>query len=335
MAGTQTIRRAALGALAGTLLATATADAAAVAGGRLDWTTANVYETGAPDGTNRTWMGYTTAPGVPFTNGTVAASAGATGETVTPQSPRGADRLFTFGYEVTTGGYDAATGTGDLEAKGVVTFRSAAHGFTVTLEQPRVVLHGATGQLFASGKNAGSQSSQQAGTYDRTKPVFDLDLSKARRTDESGVTVISGIVPAIHEAGYAFPGDYAKGSGPDRTPPTFGTFTLRLGAPAALPPVTQPQTTPAAAAPGTPPAQTTGTKVRRVTLQRAPFAGPGLRRVTLRSTKSRRAVATGKVRGRVLTLYRVKGHKLASLSGTYLLRIRNARKVREVRIVLP
>lgn len=328
-------RLVALTALTGTLLTAASAQAASVAGGRLDWTTANVYETGAPEGTNRTWMGYTTAPGVPFTNGTVTASAGATGATVTPQSPRGADRLYTFGYELTSGSYDAAAAAGDLEAKGVVTFQSAAHGFTVTLEQPRVVLSGATGQLFASGRNAGSQSSQQAGTYDRSKPVFDLDLSRAQRAEEGGVTVISGIVPAIHEAGYAFPGDYAKGSGPDRTPPTFGTFTLRLGAPAALPPVSEPAAPPAATSPTPATAAPASAKVRRVTLARAPFAGPGLRRVTLRSAKSRRAVATGKVRGRQLTLYRVKGHKLASLSGRYLLRIRNAKRVREVAVLLP
>lgn len=334
MAGTRTLRCATLGALAGTLLATGAADAEAVAGGRLDWTAANVYETGAPEGTNRTWMGYTTAPGVPFTNGTVTASEGATGDAVTPSSPRGADRRYTFGYPVASGSYDPASGTADVEARGTVTFQSAAHGFTVTLEAPRVVLSGATGQLFASGRNAGSQSDQRAGTYDRSKPVFDLDLSRAQRSQEGATTVISGIVPAIHEAGYAFPGDYGKGAGPDRTPHTFGTFTLRLGEAADLPPVSSPP--PAAPGQAAAPAPAAARpKVRRVTLARAPFSGPGLRRITLRSVRTRRVVATGKVRGRALTLYAVRGHRLASLSGRHLLRIRGAKRLRQVAVVLP
>ena len=85
-------------------------------------------------------------------------------------------------------------------------------------------LDGGTGQLFASGVKSGDPA-----TYDRSEPVFDLDLSDAAVTlHPDGSRTLSGIVPSIATADYVFPG-YAQGAGPERTPDTFGTMTLRLG----------------------------------------------------------------------------------------------------------
>ena len=152
--------------------------------------------------------------------------------------------------------------------------------------------------------------------------------------------------------GHAFPDSYPAGAGPDRTPNTFGGFTLRLGAGATAPVPSAPggsgggeaatpsgpgtatgTTSPAAGGTGTSSAAATR---RAVTLAKAPFAGPGLRLVELRSARSKKVVATGKVRGRLLTLTSVKrGHKLAALQGRYLLRVRGAKKLRQTSVVLP
>ena len=53
--------------------------------GGLVWTEYNVYVSGGP----RTWLGYTTTPTAPFTNGTVTPSDGTSGDTVNGASPRG------------------------------------------------------------------------------------------------------------------------------------------------------------------------------------------------------------------------------------------------------
>ena len=116
----------------------APAPAATVASGELEWTQFNVYELAAPAGTNRTWLGYVTG-GPPLANGNATASDGATGATVTPASTRGADQAYSFGFPTGTGGtYDEYTGTGTVELTGTLTFTSAAHGFTISVEDPQL-----------------------------------------------------------------------------------------------------------------------------------------------------------------------------------------------------
>ncbi|PTL58512.1 hypothetical protein C7Y72_01990 [Paraconexibacter algicola] len=240
--------------------ATATAAPAPVTGGALEWTQANVYETGAPDGTNRTWLGYTTALGPPFTNGTARPTAPATGPTVTAQSARGADATATTSFPVAAGGsWDATTGEGTLEFAGTLSFTSAAHGFTITVSNPRVVVAAGRAQLFASGSgSSGSGQSSSAGaTYDRSRPVFDLALPPV--STEGTVTTIAGAAPAIATADMVWPGgSYPAGAGPDRTPNTFGRFTVRVDTAAAAAPVAAP-TPPAVVQPVAPVATTPGT----------------------------------------------------------------------------
>ena len=69
----------------------APAPAATVTSGELGWTQFNVYELAAPQGTNRTWLGYVTG-GPPLANGAATPSDGATGAPVTTASARGANR---------------------------------------------------------------------------------------------------------------------------------------------------------------------------------------------------------------------------------------------------
>src|SRR5688500_15952786 len=115
--------------LAGIALAAAPARAADVESGALSWTSAAVYNSGSPAGTDRTWLGYVTGPGF-LGNGTATPSDGATGDTVTPLSPRGPETAYTWSYAATSGSYDAATDTGAIELDGTVTFDSPGHGFT-------------------------------------------------------------------------------------------------------------------------------------------------------------------------------------------------------------
>ena len=65
-------------------------------------------------------------------------------------------RRYTFGFPTGTGGtYDEYTGKGTVELAGTVTFTSAAHGFTISVEDPQLKLDGNGGQLFASGVRSG------------------------------------------------------------------------------------------------------------------------------------------------------------------------------------
>lgn len=220
------------------LMAPSTAALAApqtVVSGALRWHQTNVFDSSAPAGTARTWLGYVTASTSPFAsaNGTLAVQAPATGIDVTPTSPRGLDRTYVQAYPaVADGTYDPATGAGRVEFRGTVSFTSAAHRFAITVEDPLVVLDGGKGQFFASGAgSSGSGQNAQAGArYDRSKPVFDLAVGAARATTSTdGTRTLNGVAPAIATADLVWPGgNYPVGAGPDRTPNTFGSFDLVL-----------------------------------------------------------------------------------------------------------
>ncbi len=288
------LRRPALGvlvALASALLA-APAGAATVTSGKLDWTTTKIYDTGAPAGTQRTWLGYVTTA-FPLANGTVTPSDGATGATVNTSSTPG--DAFTLTYPATGGTYEPATGEGTIHLDGVVTFFSppggappnGGHDFTITVEDPKLVLNGDSGQLFASGKRSGDPL-----TYTGAA-VFNLDLSNATVTlHADGSRTIAGIVPSIATSLAVFPAPYVAGSGPDRTPNTFGGFSLRVK----TAPVAGPQG-PAG------PAGPQGKLVRLQTsvLKRAPYPDGKRHLVSVRSTKGR-TLAKGSVRARTLAV---------------------------------
>ena len=225
--------------VAAALPAVATAAPIPVTAGKLDWATVAVYDQSAPADTQRTWLGYLTGNalnGASFgANGSATPSAGSTGDTVTTSSARGATYGWSF-PRAAGGTYDAAAGTigtGTLEHSGTLTFFSpgpapaAGHDFTLTVESPRVVLNGSSGQVFASGLG-----SRTPPAYDRTAPVFDLDFASATVTDlPGGRRTITGIVPRVATPNLLFPeANYPAGHGPNRTPNTFGSFALDITA---------------------------------------------------------------------------------------------------------
>jgi hypothetical protein len=301
-------------------LAPASAQASTVTGGHLDWTITNVFDSTAPAGTQRTWLGYaTSSPPPQGANGTAAPIAPATGDTVTPSSTRGVD--YRFSYPATSGTYDEYTGTGTVELAGAVSFTApafpAGHGFTITIENPQVVLEGLTGRLYASGQGEGATD-----TYDRSAPVFTLDLSEATVTlHADGSRTIGPIAPAIATSQHVFPAPYNAGAGPDRTPNTFGAFSLRLalapiaGGSAAGVPGPQGETGPPGA---TGQAGPRGRSVLVTRLARAPFGGRALHRVRVTPRGSTRTLAWGTVRGRTLRV--TLSASVQRLRGRYVLR---------------
>ena len=129
----------------------------------------------------------------------------------------------------------AGSGSGTIKLGGTLTFFSPApgappnggHGFTITLVNPRVVLDGDHGKLFATGVTSGRAPGASV-PYTDAQPVFDLDLTEATVTlHPDGSRTLAGIVPSIATADLVFPG-YPAGAGPERTPNTFGGFSLRV-----------------------------------------------------------------------------------------------------------
>lgn len=185
-----------------------------VADGQLDWSSANVYVSGGA----RTWLGYVTT----LANGTATASGDATGTQVTPASPKGDTVLNTFQFPLTGGTYDSAKHVGTINASGTVTFASQQYGFAISIANPVLKLNGTTGTLSASGQGP-------TAPYTADQPLFNLDLANATFSETGvGTQTIEGIVPSLATVGTAFPQNYQVGAGPDRTPNTFGSFSLTV-----------------------------------------------------------------------------------------------------------
>ncbi len=221
-------RRAAAFLIAGAALGVGAPPTAAapVEGGSLAWHTVNDFGPSA-----RTWFGYVTNPSpAGGANGTVTPVAPVFGPTLTGASPRGA--AVRWGMPAVAGGdYDPATRTGTIEFDGELRYASTLHGFDYSLVDPQVVLDGANSKLYANGVKVEGTTS---GTFDRSQPVFNLDLSAATFTD----TQITGIAPSIATAAWGFPATYPVGAGPDRNPNTFGSFTVTFGATLSATPTT-------------------------------------------------------------------------------------------------
>lgn len=223
--------------------------------GRLVWNQINVFETSAPANTNRTWLGYFTrsavGPAAAGTNrGTFTPSAGAVGQTVTPDSPRGLDALYTTTFPMSSSTANAATKTGIIRYDGLVTYYSppmpAGHGITLTIQSPRIEFDGSnTAKLYATGLHTVGGVGGGAATvepYDDSQPVFTLDLTGATtEVNPDNTTTLKNVAPTVVATGYAFPShaDYAAGTGPNRTPNTFGTFDITVPnpAPPTIPPM--------------------------------------------------------------------------------------------------
>jgi hypothetical protein len=284
------------------LIPAAAAQADTVTAGHLDWSQTAIYDSAAAAGTNRTWLGYVTGPGF-LAAGAATPTAPATGPTVDTSSTRG--DVFTTVFPSTTGTYDPYTGVGTIDYDGALVFASTPHAFTISVEKPEVVLDGLTGKLYASGSGSSA-------AYDRSRPVYDLDLSGATVTLKAdGSRVISGIVPSLATLDTVFPSNYAVGAGPDRTPNTFGSFALTLSlkpgavqgpkGDAGAAGATGATGATGVAGPAGRNGTTTTTTIRSVVaiLARAPYAGTTTRRVTVYTTKATK-IAAGTVKGRTL-----------------------------------
>ena len=324
-----TTRRLAIALIAtGAAALPSAAQAGTVKSATLDWTETAIY-TGADPLLDHTWLGYVTGPPFAQANGTVSPIAPATGDTVTPSSTRGDD--FTQSFPLTSGTYDATEGTGTIQLDGGVDFAGTGHGFDITVTKPKLVLDGLSGKLYAEGKRSGTPA-----TYDATQPLFNLDLSGAEvKIKADGSRVIGPIVPALATAETAFPSNYAVGAGPDRTPNTFGSFSLTVktnggdqGAKG---------DTGAAGAngkdgvngkDGKDGASATIRSVKAV-LATAPYTGSTTRKVTVYSIKNKK-LATGTLKGRVLKV--TLADKVTSLSGKVKVKVSGAKSSKTVSI---
>lgn len=334
-------RRGARALLVGAAAALATALAAAPAGAAgvtLEWSSVNAYTSGcSATGVNCTWAGYVTnpTPGA-GARGTASPIAPATGPTLTPTSPRGADQAVTWSLPAVSGSISVVETTGAMEFDGGVSFVSpappAGHGFTITLEDPRLVFNNDGGLLYASGLTT-PRGAPAPVAYDRTQPVFVLRGATWSINADGSTTLTAA--PEIAVRGYAFPADYDVSDGPDRSPNTFGSFTIKV--PANVGPVGpkgdkgDKGDTGAAGRNGTNGANgrdgTTRTiRIQTSSLARAPFKGKAARKVRVTARGSSRTLATGTVKGRKLTITLARGVGKKQLKGRYVLRLTGGKR---------
>lgn len=206
----------------------------------LTWTQYKVYD--APyvvPNTCRTWMGYVTRHGgsAAYANGTVTLDDGAIGPDVDGSDPFDCDAPLdaTFpatGGAVTGGGpFNPSPLQGSVNFEGSLTYDSpappAGHGFDIQIKDPTVVINSdGTGELRADGHGIGSGIGEQYDPDFSDVKVFDLDFTTASCTiNWDGSTSLTNIQPRL-AAATLFTGSYPVGSGPDRTPNTFGSFSI-------------------------------------------------------------------------------------------------------------
>lgn len=335
----------------GVLAAPAPAAPAPVVSGTLGWTQHNVYNA-APV---RTVLGHITNPAAGSGSaGTVAGSGGVsvTGPAgvaypagVGPTSPRAlpadspatiAASAYTFSYPATGGSFDPATNSGTVELSGTVTFTgypwlAPSPPPAITVVDPQVVLDGTSGRLFASGQGNPAPTD----VYTRAGgPLFTLDLSNAEAVFYAdGSRGLRNIVPTLGLANvFGSAGQYVPGvSGPDRTPNSYGSFSLRVRTDPA-PSLTGPRgETGAAGTNGTDGRDgAAGASVRRVLahLRAAPYAGARSRRVVVQRHGS--VLATGTLRRSTLSLTVRPG--AAITAGAYNVRLWGGRQLRSIRL---
>lgn len=308
------------------LAAPAGATPVPVHGGSVAWGLANHYSVSVPAINRGTWLGHATNPGQANrgqSNGTATASDGATvtapdgtaGTVVGPESIRGTDQLFTFNYGTATGTYDADAKTADVSSTGAVTFVTYPGLPTppapLTVSNPRIVLTGTTGAVYAGVDGASAGQGGAVTPYDPTTPLFTIDASAATYvTQADGSVLVTGLIPTLAKGPvFGSTTSYKPGeSGPDRTPNTWGGFGLLLQL--TKPAVATPQL---AAAPTAAPQLVT---VKHVT-RKAFRASKGTVKVKIRKRGEWTILGEGTVKGKQLTLTLAEG---TTLKGDYVLR---------------
>lgn len=342
--------------------------AAASAATTLEWTTENAFSTGCSGaGLNCTWLGHVTNP-TPFSGArgtatadrgaTIAGPDGAAVASIDGASPRGAGANYTFSYSNGSGGFEgsplAHDWEGTLRFEGRVSFVAppppAGHGFTITVDDPRIVLNGdGTGFLYATGLSTPGAAGSEPVPYGEDAAIWELDLDGGTaplapntpyppagwRIGSDGSQTLSGIVPRIETAGHAFPGAYPVDSGPNRTPNIFGSFAIRV-----TPDEVRGPAGPVGPAGPAGPVGSAGSKgsdgvtvrvVRRIhvaVLAKAPF-GKGSRKV--RVLRRGKLVARGRVKGKAVRVRLVEG-VTKRLRGRYVLRVVGGKRRAVVRL---
>lgn len=267
----------------------ATAAGAAV---KLEWTQKKVYEAQPvpppPQVVNRTWLGYLTRtgnPGVP--DGTVSPAGVATGPTVNGLSDVSTDYTWTF--PAASGTPDSFALNGTTEFEGTLNMVGPNHGINISLQDPVITLAGdGTGTLTFSGTDS------TAAPF--TGPLFTLDLSEVTITPgEAGAYTIGNIIPAIAST-QAFGAAYPIGSGPDRLPNTFGSFSITV-----TPPV-QPVPPVYVETPGPTIEKTVEIppKFTKLTVKKPPF-GKKAKKLVARVTKGKKFIGYAEITGRKIT----------------------------------
>jgi len=199
--------------------------------GQLEWTLVNDYA-----GTTRTWLGYITNPTPGMgANGTfsVVGGSGPFGGTIDGTDPRGPNIEYTFALPVKdTAPLPFTPNDETYEFEGGFAFVSAGHGITAEWENVRIRFVSRTAaELIADGVKpaGGGPGGGGGGTEPFTDvKIFSLDLTQSKiRYHADGSTTISCMVPSVATDGYPISG-YNTGAGPDRTPNTFGSFSVRI-----------------------------------------------------------------------------------------------------------
>jgi Htaa len=304
--------------------ATATAAPVSVLGGSVDWTQVNVYNA-APE---RTFLGHTTNPGSVLqgrSNGTALTSSGATTlapdgasvDGVRPESQRGSGQGFTFRFPSASGTFDRAARTLDVTTTGTLTYAqypalTPAPPAPIVLSGLRITLNGNTGAVYAA-------ASGPAGAADYPgEALFTLNATQAQITPlGAGRYAVAGLVPTLAKAGiFGTAGQYAPGtSGPDRTPNTWGGFSLVVDTePAATPTVVERDRIVERVVERT--VASRQVVVKR-SLGRSPFKTPSVLEVSLRRSGSTAVLGEGYVRGTRLVVIVPEG---TALEGKYVLR---------------
>lgn len=347
-------------ALAALALTAASAHAApqTVVGGNLNWSTVKLWNpvSTTPVVTDRTFVGFETRnSGAGAQNMTFGPAGGMWGTTVGPSDPQGTEVSWNF---PSVGGiYDPETRVGTVSTIGVLEGRSSfltadpypvgpvGFNYTLSIQNPTVVFDGTdTARLFANGTkyngNSDGSAPDNTESYGRTE-LFTLDLSQLVETHSpDGTVTLSNLVPTVVTDVY---GGFAPGSGPNRTPNTFGGFSLTIatpqtgpqgdtGAPGPVGPIGVPGPVGPAGATGktgkTGPRGKTGRTKVIARLAKAPWKGSKTRKVSLRKGKT--VVAKGTVKRRTLTVTVVRGKKVSA--GKYTLKLNGSKSTKKIRI---
>lgn len=343
---------------AGLTATSAQAAPESVVGGNLQWSVAKLWNpTPTTPVTDRTFIGYGTRnSSFGHQNWTVSVRGAAWGSTVDADTPLGT--VAEWNFPAVNGVYDPAARSGSVSTIGrfqaVSTHLAPAVGFNYTLaiDNPTVVFDGTdTARLYASGsKHNGVLPNpitapplpDNTEAYDRSE-LFTLDLSESVETHSpDGTITLSNLVPTVVTDIY---GGFPAGSGPDRTPNTFGGFSLSfrtvpgqvgpqgdVGAPGPAGPIG----VPGPAGPAGPTGKTGKTGPRGKTgrtkviarLAKAPWKGSKTRKVSLRKGKT--VVAKGTVKRRTLTVTVVRGKKVSA--GKYTLKLNGSKSTKKIRI---